>query len=55
MREGYGGTLPVGICYSVYSVVEQSFHAIFFTLFHQLLSSMSLGNTLGWLTAQYKA
>lgn len=33
--------------------VEQPFHAILFfsfTLFHQLLSSMSLGNTLGWLT-----
>lgn len=33
----------------------QPLHAILFTLFHKLLSRMSLGNTLGWLTTQYKA
>lgn len=33
----------------------QSFHASLFTLFHQLLSRKSLGNTLGWLTTQYRA
>ena len=55
----YGGTLPVGICFSVCSQTTfpcNSFYlTFFFTLFHQLLSGISRGNTLGWLTTQYWA
>lgn len=47
-----GGTHPpVGICVPVFRLSKQPF----LTLFHQLLSTVSEGNTLGWLTTQYGA